>query len=594
MRTNAAFFAALAALSAARDASASGAQVRGVAPADAGYYVPLGETVNGAPGWRCLKSGELIPYSAVNDDYCDCADGSDEPGTSACAGSQFYCANEGHTPAFIPSSRVGDGLCEPTCCDGSDESENPLPDGSTRCSNTCAEVGRKARLAQAQRDAIRRSGAKVRAGYIAKASKALASEKAKADRLIVEIGVAKEKVAKLKGDFQAASARLAGDTAAKKELPAYKALVAAQYQLASDKAAREQLLEELEFLADLLDGLAGGYNPNYQDMAVKGAVMEYRSWKAAQDPSGEEGGDAEHADTGGSVNIAQEPPVRLNQLRDLVETPPLVRKDSGAFIPNDEPVPSPSDAFSLLSQNPLDLVESPGSAPSTKVGLLFRIHEYLPDSVVPYFEATVDTLLDLLTKANVVRRSGRDDTPGERDEARKERIALDEAETRLRKLEGELKDAEMASALEPAIWGPDGEWKALDGTCVQWKSDSGEYVYEVCFGPGARAVQKPQRGGSETTLGRFSHFNINNPTDLGPVEDPERFFASALYDNGQRCWNGPDRSAVVTLTCGTENALTNVFEAEKCIYNVAVTTPAVCFPQKNKQAHTVTGGHMDL
>jgi hypothetical protein len=34
--------------------------------------------------------------------------------------------------------------------------------------------------------------------------------------------------------------------------------------------------------------------------------------------------------------------------------------------------------------------------------VVFRIHEYLPDSVVPYFEAFVDTLLDLLLKANII------------------------------------------------------------------------------------------------------------------------------------------------------------------------------------------------
>jgi hypothetical protein len=32
-------------------------------------------------------------------------------GTSACSGNTFYCANEGHIGASIPSSRVNDGLC---------------------------------------------------------------------------------------------------------------------------------------------------------------------------------------------------------------------------------------------------------------------------------------------------------------------------------------------------------------------------------------------------------------------------------------------------------------------------------------------------
>ena len=45
----------------------------------------------------------------MNDDYCDCDDGSDEPGTSACEFSKFYCANEGHVQMNLISSRVNDG-----------------------------------------------------------------------------------------------------------------------------------------------------------------------------------------------------------------------------------------------------------------------------------------------------------------------------------------------------------------------------------------------------------------------------------------------------------------------------------------------------
>lgn len=36
----------------------------------------------------CISSGEKIPYNQLNDDYCDCEDGSDEPSTGACSDSR--------------------------------------------------------------------------------------------------------------------------------------------------------------------------------------------------------------------------------------------------------------------------------------------------------------------------------------------------------------------------------------------------------------------------------------------------------------------------------------------------------------------------
>lgn len=63
--------------------------------------------------FTCLDGSRTIPLSAINDDYCDCPDGSDEPGTSACENSsvQFYCKNEGHIPGSVRASRVNDGIC---------------------------------------------------------------------------------------------------------------------------------------------------------------------------------------------------------------------------------------------------------------------------------------------------------------------------------------------------------------------------------------------------------------------------------------------------------------------------------------------------
>jgi protein kinase C substrate 80K-H len=72
--------------------------------------------------FSCADGGAMITINRVNDDYCDCDDGSDEPGTSACAGMQalesptFLCENAGLESVMIFASRVRDGVCD--CCDG--------------------------------------------------------------------------------------------------------------------------------------------------------------------------------------------------------------------------------------------------------------------------------------------------------------------------------------------------------------------------------------------------------------------------------------------------------------------------------------------
>lgn len=75
--------------------------------------------------FKCLENELEIKFERVNDDFCDCDDGSDEPSTNACFNGVFYCKYQKRhitgrgRDVSIPSSRVNDRICD--CCDGSDE-----------------------------------------------------------------------------------------------------------------------------------------------------------------------------------------------------------------------------------------------------------------------------------------------------------------------------------------------------------------------------------------------------------------------------------------------------------------------------------------
>ncbi|KAL7688568.1 putative mannose-6-phosphate receptor binding domain superfamily, glucosidase II beta subunit [Plasmopara halstedii] len=71
--------------------------------------------------FTCDNGQQRLDISRLNDNYCDCVDGSDEPGTSACSHTSavFHCVNAGFFSMDIPTSIVNDGICD--CCDGSDE-----------------------------------------------------------------------------------------------------------------------------------------------------------------------------------------------------------------------------------------------------------------------------------------------------------------------------------------------------------------------------------------------------------------------------------------------------------------------------------------
>lgn len=88
---------ALACLSAGAAASTD---VRGAPPEEQKRYT--------SGVFECVVRGELkaLRQEYINDDYCDCDNGEDEPGTSACSHllpSVFYCGNDGYFPKKVRS-----------------------------------------------------------------------------------------------------------------------------------------------------------------------------------------------------------------------------------------------------------------------------------------------------------------------------------------------------------------------------------------------------------------------------------------------------------------------------------------------------------
>ncbi|GMI84609.1 hypothetical protein HRI_002130100 [Hibiscus trionum] len=132
----------------------------GIPPQDEEYF--NGEII------KCKNGSKKFTKTQLNDDFCDCPDGTDEP---ACPGGKFYCKNVGHSPSLLYSSRVNDGICD--CCDGSDEY-----DGKVKCPNTCIKAGKVAIESFKRKIEVYQEGIALRKQEIEQAKRAVARDKA--------------------------------------------------------------------------------------------------------------------------------------------------------------------------------------------------------------------------------------------------------------------------------------------------------------------------------------------------------------------------------------------------------------------------------
>lgn len=111
---------------------------------------------------------------------------------------------------------------------------------------------------------------------------------------------------------------------------------------------------------------------------------------------------------------------------------------------------------------------------------MFELSNYLPDSILPAYEELRDTLVSWLSKLGIVRTPSADSTSTESSRTRQ---AFNDAEKELSSLRSELeqKRADVKDIFDVEGFGQEGEWKKLDGTCLE--KESGESVSKCPFQP---------------------------------------------------------------------------------------------------------------
>ena len=551
--------------------------LRGVDPAKSAAY--LGDD------FRCDGGTTVIHKSKVNDEYCDCKDGTDEPGasrvaaratiatlpvparrpvprasrfpvratshqhlasprllthlprpprlpsgTSACINGRFFCRNRGHQSEHVPSSRVNDGVCD--CCDGSDER-----DGATTCANRCVAMGASRRETLRAKVNAARGGLAEKREIVARAPedrKRLIAEK---DRLTRETATAKSEVsrtAKSRDDAEReekrarrAEERLAAKTKAKTEDVDAVEDVEGEAETpvadASGKSEAERRVEEAAANVAAAMKAEEVTAVGDEDEAPEGETDEERGRRIARQWIKDGGEDVGDAPADDSRILAD--------------------VDDDAIDPNadadiDEEMDEEMDEETYAEDSDSDSDSDPRSSPPSG-----GFSKFLSGS---WFGGG---------EKDATRRV-RDRVVAATNAALSARAAADAASATLRDLESKLDDATVNLA---RYVGPRAEFAHMIGACYEAEVD--KYAYSVC--PFAEAKQDSTRLGTMTPL-------VANPND--PSEVPSTFSFVA----GESCWNGPKRSMTVRLACGDATRLGGVTEPSRCEYAATLETPAAC------------------
>lgn len=417
---------------------------RGVALSEAGLYAP-------SDTFTCLDGKLTLKYTQVNDDFCDCLDGSDEPGTAACPNGSFHCENTGHKSAIIPSSRVNDGFCD--CCDASDEYAS-----KAECVNNCDELGHEERQRQKVFADLLKRGSLVRAEMSQKGKALKEEQSARLNTIQQSI----EQAEALKQEREVI--KKAAEDQENVALESYRQIIEAEKQQKADLIAKENRAEAEEKFT-LFDSNGDGV----VEIAEITTRVQFDSNRDGQV-------DEEEA----KYFLDRHDQVDLETFVTLCwpRMKPYMMLDAGLFKPpaKIEEIETKGGATHELNEDGQD--EGEMADLQNEDAETFDEEEETGEGEVEQVETpSIEPEYDEETKRLI-------------EEATKARSEFDAAQRELRDLESEKRQIEE---LLNKDYGPNEEFAILNGECFEYQDR--EYTYKLC--PFDRVVQKP-RDGSET------------------------------------------------------------------------------------------------
>ncbi|XP_059068864.1 glucosidase 2 subunit beta isoform X2 [Cryptomeria japonica] len=517
---------------------------------------------------NCKDGSKAFPRDQLNDDFCDCPDGTDEPGTSACPEGKFYCQNSGHMPVILFSSRVNDGICD--CCDGSDEY-----DGKVKCSNTCWEAGKATREKLKKRLATFKEGFAIWKQEIEHAKQLMAKEKAELASLKQEEKKLKVAVEKLK-ETKEAIEKAEEEERLKREKEEQR--IRDAEKKAKDQEASQSLESSSEDSHHLSKEVSESFEQDgNQDKEnhvgteqgvdtenTNGEILLDRTKEEDRDEDNENHVEMEQGiDTENTHGETLQDRLHEEGDKKLDNTEGLSGAELGRLVASrwtredtDQKVEN-HDEHDEHDEN--DEYDESDEKMDNKDGKHHEEYEDYSSEDEEVEKENEDEYDESENKYDEEENTEDYSEAAYSPEAARVRKDYNDLSHKLSKMQSRISKLENKFKQE---YGNEGEFYTFYDQCFEHKEN--KYVYKICPYKQASQVE----GHSTTTLGRWGGFKDS--------------YKIMEFSNGDKCWSGPDRSLTIRLKCGLKNELIDVNEPSRCEYVASLLTPALCLEERIK------------